>query len=64
MFSRFRRGPIPAEHGQDAYVSVQEYPGTGYDGSQDRKTDPRLVALHSVDPALVAAHEAEEHVGP
>jgi hypothetical protein len=65
MFARFSRGPIPAEHGLPAYVSIEEYVPSGYDGSDDQSQLmlPAEWRAH-VDAALVEAHNAEKPVGP
>ena len=63
MLGRFKRGITPASVGKEAVSHIEDYEPSGYDGSEDGD-QAELIGEHAVDPALVLAHEAEEHVGP
>jgi hypothetical protein len=63
MFDRFKKGPIPADHGAEVYTSAADHPGDDHDPAEDAD-QAELISLFPVDPKLVLAHEAEEHVGP
>ncbi len=35
MLDKYKKGPVPAHYGEQAYVSIHEYPGDGHNPDQD-----------------------------
>ncbi len=58
MLDRFKRGPIPADHGAEVFTSLEALDVDNHDPDEDGDQST-LIGRFPVDPALVLAHEKE-----